>query len=519
MENGFLDFFNYYILYTKIPINRDDFKSEFKSHPEYPSIMAISDTLKLFDIESATLKVDKQSLLKLPDIFASELILDEGHSFYFVKKDNTNFIVYSHKKKITYSIEQFQKLFTGIVFLIDSSQAQKVKKPSFESFNTVGITFVFVLILLNFILHKGSVKDVFFLLFPFLGLYLSINALKDVFNISDGIIDKYCNKSPEISCESVLNSKKWKLLKILNFSDLSLVFFSFQIIIFVFSYNNDLNTFFSFQSIVILMTIPIILLSVYYQKFIEKKWCTICLLIISVLIFEILYFALIKGFSIYAIYDSSTLILISVFLILYVSWNKFKKTVLINKGLLEQNYRLNRFYRNYKWFRQELLSSDKIFEVKNSSPILCTSSESKNIKFTLILSPFCNHCKETFQIIEKLMHKYDLNVDIYLNHKKNNEQEKNIVKYLIGEYLIHGNEKLLDELRSIYVTSNYSKKNYFLSDSKINSFYDSQRNFLIKNNITRMPKIYINNFNYPDSYRREDLKYFMQDLMNDLLQP
>jgi hypothetical protein len=39
----------------------------------------------------------------------------------------------------------------------------------------------------------------------------------------------------------------------------------------------------------LLGSIPVLLLSLYYQKFIEKKWCPICLVIASIVLLEIGY--------------------------------------------------------------------------------------------------------------------------------------------------------------------------------------------------------------------------------------
>ncbi|PIV92825.1 MAG: hypothetical protein COW44_12695, partial [Flavobacteriaceae bacterium CG17_big_fil_post_rev_8_21_14_2_50_33_15] len=122
---------------------------------------------------------------------------------------------------------------------------------------------------------------------------------------------------------------------------------------------NRFAEYFFIQKLILLSSVPIILLSLYYQKFVEKKWCPICLSIVGILLFELGYTFYLQSFFDFSInFFGITLYLFTstlVFTIWYFLKNSLKK---LNR-LKEAEVKANRFKRNYSIFKRILTSNEK----------------------------------------------------------------------------------------------------------------------------------------------------------------
>ena len=69
-----------------ITIDKFEFEFQVKSHPNYPSLLAISDTLLFFNIENIATRVGFLEIDTLPNRFIALLNNDEsGSKFYFIE--------------------------------------------------------------------------------------------------------------------------------------------------------------------------------------------------------------------------------------------------------------------------------------------------------------------------------------------------------------------------------------------------------------------------------------------------
>ncbi len=64
-----------------------DFEDAFNSHPNYPSLLAITDSLTFIGIENIAAKVPFQHIEKLPNIFTIELDV-ENRKLYILENVN-----------------------------------------------------------------------------------------------------------------------------------------------------------------------------------------------------------------------------------------------------------------------------------------------------------------------------------------------------------------------------------------------------------------------------------------------
>lgn len=540
--------FNYLFRYLeeeKINVSKSEFLFQIQSHPHYPNLVSVTDTLSFFNIASAVLSIEEHKMELLPNHFIALLEIENNQpQFYFVKSKNAVYFCIQDKKEIRLCKEELMLKWRKIVILAEKSENNIIKKRNIDKRIWVLYFICIIFLLLTLTQFKISILTYFFLIFPTLGTLLSIAALKDLFGIESEFLDRLCYINNSINCSTVVKSDRWKVFEILNFSDLSLIFFVTQFFCFyIFVLTGNFSTYFIIQKTLLICAFPVILISVYYQKFIAKKWCTVCLIIIALVFFESLYLTqLTKPF-----YNFQPKLLIQygfIASITTLSWFLLKKTLKSQKKTEELNIIANRFARNYKVFKNNLLASTQIEknETKIEENIVLGNTEAL-LKIKFITSPFCNFCSDSYAVIKDIIHKYSdkVCIDVHFNFdiKNSDEKSKRVHQELVSIYLKHGQSSFIEALNQWYKhkdesiiykinSTKYNKtsasfketipkviENVKKREENLNLILQSQFNWNRKNFINFTPAIIINGFFLPKYYDKNNLIHFINDLSED----
>jgi protein-disulfide isomerase len=199
-------------------------------------------------------------------------------------------------------------------------------------------------------------------------------------------------------------------------------------------------------------------------------------------------------------------------------WLALKKVLLIQKQLKEDNFKLKRFSRNYEVFKNNLIKSKKI-DLSENNPIILGNKES-NLTISFVTSPYCGHCKEAHEVIDRIIKKYsDVKVCMYLSIDVANRgsEEVDLYRKLIHNYLQHGGEKLSEFMIEIHQTKNYQlfKDLVLTNTEEVDKVLADQYDFCKKGNIHYTPAIFINGYDYPPAYDRKELEFFITELIED----
>jgi hypothetical protein len=296
------------------------------------------------------------------------------------------------------------------------------------------------------------------------------------------------------------------------------VFFSSQLLGLLISiFSSTTQDFFSIQKILLLLAVPLLFVSLYFQKFVEKKWCPICLLIISLVFIELC--------SLYYIgcnYTLKNIILFGfLFIIIFYTWKSLKSLLTKQKELIEYQLKANRFQRNYSLFKNTLLSK-KTVDFPNI-PIILGNQDSK-IMITVITNPFCGHCAGVHKIVDRIIERNTLNLQVRLIIKTSfdylKNEEKEFFRSLLNSYFEYGEKEFSKRLNEWFANKNltnwlkkYKYKN--IEQIKINSIYKGLENWCTENNFNYTPAIFINGYEYPNVYEREQLEFFINEIIED----
>jgi len=516
-----------YLKQNDIVIDKNEFEFQMKSHPDYPSLLSISDTLDFLNIENFVARIGFDDLKNLPDNFVAVLkIRNMDQQLYNIEHVNESFFCSNEKNRFAFNSLELKDCWTGIILLAKSIKELEIKTARKKNlWPSLGFL-AFILFLFLIWNTKNPDSQEFFLLFPIAGLLLSVAALKDILGTKNELLNKFCKITATTDCTSVIASSKWNLFKTINFSDLSFVFFAAQLLgLTFFLLAGNATVYFSVFNILLWCTIPIIGVSIYYQKYVEKKWCPICLAIISIIILEMVYCSVLITHDLsVSVKDAAVILLI--FTVVILSWGTLKRILDERNELKESQIESRRITRNYSIFKNSLLASEKTnYDFITASGFLLGNKDAV-LKITVVTNPYCSHCSSAHFYIEEILkrHKDSICIDIRFNFKidlkENNSSDIYLVHQKLAQiYLQKGEDQFTKSLHEWFSTKD-KEKLAAVSDSasdnyRINEMLDQQHFLNYSNKISFTPAILINNCHFPKAYDRKDLIYFINDLLED----
>ncbi|NVJ47534.1 MAG: thioredoxin domain-containing protein [Cytophagia bacterium] len=516
-------FFHQYLKSANVNLDTDEFDFQLESHPDYPSLLSFHDALNFFNVANIATKINDKEIEGLPDRFIGEVSI-EGHGTKLtdVRKNNEGFKVFVDESNILdVSVEKFRALWTGIVLAAEGNDNVD-KRKAINS--PILLTAVASVLLLSFF----SISYAVFLLLIFTGLFFAKEAINKELKIDTDFSSKICNATSLTDCDSVIKPDGLKLFGLFKFSDISIVFFSGQLLSFsLFLILGVVPDFYLLSIPLFIIALPITLFSIYYQWRISKKWCSICLGIIVVLYsqapFSFLQYTSsgLKEFD----FQSSLLILyLAPFMFTLVAWPRLKSFLSESQNIKSERTSLFRFKRNYLVFKQQLKLGDRIDFDDLCSEITIGNKDSK-LQISLVTNPFCKFCKEIHFLLEELCNKYPdevcLNISfIFDPNSSSNNTAKDLHFKLVQIYFDEGESAFREALTYWFTYKDYSKwqRKYTLSVHQseiIHNLIEHQFKVNEANNIMFTPSLFIGEYAFPGMYEKNDIQLFMSDLLED----
>jgi uncharacterized membrane protein len=513
-----IDFFELFLINNNYIVNKEKFKNFLLSHPDYPSLNTFKDTLNELNIENIFINlsaddfgdVPVHSILQLQNInkSKSELVIlsdisQESISFYDEKL-----------QFVSLGKHLFFSLWTGIVVAIEKKE-KATNQDTLSHKNQFKLLSKFIVcsiigLILGYSLWKFNVSEVAYIIISIVGLYYSFEIYKNQHGKNSTVIDKICNNEKEESlCQKLMQSDPINIFG-LKLSDIALFYFVTTLILVLFINNTQ------FLIIILsVLSLPVIAYSLYIQIIREKKLCKACLILGSILLVQ-------SGISLFYFnyfFSLEILILGIIYLFsilpLYIFINK---TIDENNKLKNENAINLRFKRNYSIFKRELLLTQKIkFEHQK---LFFLGNKDAKVHITLISNLECKFCGETHHILKKLYSEKenDISFQIRFNFsdEKISSQFENVFKTLLNSYSL--NEKRFLEALDFW----YKERNYDAFIKKFGLHNNQNTELILKikdENLTKRlnftPVFLLNGYIFPQNYEREDVFYFIQDLLDD----
>ncbi|MDM1551671.1 vitamin K epoxide reductase family protein [Empedobacter falsenii] len=510
MRNNDFHFYKF-LKENNYPITYDTFSKNINSHPDYPSLLAYSETFNFLGVENLAAQVPKEEYDNIPDTFIALIKEDDSNKFVYVKKvSKDEVIIHFNKSKKKLSLNNFFNIWDGIVLAIDPNEKEVTNNDSkittIKKSIYIILLFLFCLFVLFSELKTWTYINIFL---SIIGFTLAVFSTREELGFEDDQIQKICNSSENSSCNEVIKSKGGKIFSIFSLSDLAIAYFSTNFILNILTPNFYLSLSSLFLSIISLFIIGY---SIYYQKFVIKRWCILCLGIVLVLLLQ----SLISILSYDKNYLYIPLISFSLFFLgLLTVWSSLKPFVLKSLQLNKTEIELLKIKRNKRIF-DSLLTSSKTIENFNNLEAMKASSNSNLIG---ILSPSCGFCKKTFSEYKELNNNnISCNIIFNVNPDNKNNTYLKICYFIINEYNLKGYNHMIMLLDDWYKSSFeidlwLKKQNYhssLLDNKKVYNQLKNMFDWCQLNNINYTPATIYHNKIYPADLEVIDLKFFIE---------
>ncbi|ASW74798.1 ABC transporter permease [Chryseobacterium piperi] len=493
-------------LINYLKLDKQEFLFQFNSHPNYPSALAFSDTLNFLGVKNDAYELDKEYWDELPEEFIA--IVD--NSFSLVKKAGAHYSVYSDKSK-TLNKEELHKSATDFVLLFEKTQNSEQKISNYKPFiyAILGVICLYTII-------NHSWYEIIFNILSLAGVYISLEIFNQKFGNTSAVIGSICGDTSAHqainSCNKIINEDKTSILG-LKFSDFSLIYFIGIAVLGLFLP----ATAYIIKGFTIVSLIAIGY-SLYIQAFVEKTFCRVCLLIISILTAQLI----LSLFFFENLYFNSSILLLSILLwgIVFFVVSYLNNTLKEQETLQKSNAKNLRFKRNYELFKRELLDHERITFSDNQTFSL--GNKEARIRISVVSNPYCGFCKGAHEILEDLLKKYpnDISAQIRFNYfsEKSNEKSTGLLSDFMNIYKNKHESEFLKTVETWFKNRDETQitqiagSNGQLEDlSALESM--SKENAAAGLNFT--PIFIINGFQFPDKYDREDIHYFIDELIED----
>ncbi|WP_294288426.1 thioredoxin domain-containing protein [uncultured Chryseobacterium sp.] len=493
-------------LINYLKLDKQEFLFQFNSHPNYPSALAFSDTLNFMGVRNDAYELDKEYWDELPEEFIA--IVD--NSFSLVKKNGSQYSIYSDKAK-TLNKDELHKKSTDFVLLFEKDKAEHKTAISYKPL----IYTVFAVILIYSFISLAW-HDAVFTILSLAGVYISLEIFNQKFGNTSTVIGSICGDTTGNqnlnSCNKIINQDKTSILG-LKFSDFSLIYFIGITVLGLFlPFTSFIIKGFTFASVIAIGY------SLYIQGFVEKTFCRVCLLIISILIAQLLLGVL---FFENVAFEIQTVLLSVILWIAVFSVVLYLNNTLQDKETLQKSNAKNlRFKRNYDLFKRELLENEKITFSDNET--FFVGNRDAKLHLSIVSNPYCGFCKDAHKIVENLLEKYpnDISVQMRFNYTpdKQNEKFNNLMSDFMYTYKNRPALEFMHLIEYWYENKDENKIRQKVGIASSNEDLSpligmSEDNRNAGLNFT--PIILINGYQFPDKYDREDIYYFIDELTED----
>ncbi|HMK17153.1 MAG TPA: vitamin K epoxide reductase family protein [Chitinophagaceae bacterium] len=501
----------------KIPVSKTYIKQKLLSHPDYPSLLSITDTLTDLRIENTAVQIEKDQLHEVDIPFLAHLNGNGG-----------DFVIIRNRDNPDHQVPGFYKRWGGVIIAAEKplnwinqenndllNKESKTAKVFILSLCIFG-SFVFFSAIASFDWMKIGLE-----LIAIAGIFVSWMVVSKDLGLENKIADQVCGKNAD--CNSVIHSTVGKLPFKIGWSDAGMIYFPFLLLtLLVASFTDSLVGIYPLLVLLAAMAMPITIVSIYYQRKVIKKWCRLCL--ITDILLWLQFFVLLPQTSNQLHYGFSKTIFIDtvlpIFLLFVIAttWLWLKALIKQNKKSEEENFASERFRRSQDIFYALLERQKKITVNPDGLGIIIGNPEATNT-ITKICNPYCGPCANAHPLIERLLEeKENLKVQILFTSP---DDDKNIMtkptKHLMALYEKNESQLIEKALDDWYGAD---KKDYDVFAGKyiLNGELERQsdklkamRTWCIEMKIEFTPTFFINGYQLPKQYTIADVKYFLEE--------
>lgn len=505
-----------WLLKMKIRVSSVLLRNKLQSHPDYPSLLSITDILDELGIDNAALQVDKERLQEVP--------------LPFLAHYRNEFLIISDIQTQIRENPEFEKNWNGTALLAEKPEnwehaenIEYLKKERIFKQTSTGFLILISGLVTIYLANNFSWLGAGLMLTSLAGIGVAVLIVQHELGIANNFTEQLCRAGKNTDCDAVLHSKGSSLVKWLNWADAGIIYFISSSLLVIIAVNTGGPSGFAIPAVLAAAAIPFTLFSLYYQWHIVKKWCTLCLLTVGLLWLQFalsvpVALDLLKGDSVNVFSVNNIVLFIAIAAALSAVWLLLLKPVLKNnKELLSKNFSLLRFKNNPEVF-EAFLKQQRQVDTTPFENDLQLGNPLSPAQIVVACNPYCGPCATAHKILHELVETTDIGLTIRLNVKADNIEDKITVA---GAYIMQVVNKRDTGFKRKVLQNWYEVMNL----EKFKDKYPLQKEVNVKQQVTDneqwnkkaevigTPTIFINGYQLPGQYRAGDLKNLLQRMI------
>lgn len=496
-----------YLKHVGIRFSRKYFSETVNDNPFPNSFEGIRRILLEFNIRSQGIVFSREEVVNIEDPFITTLpSLFDGFVLVTETSDQNITIQteYGESKRVLSS--DFLSTWDGTMLFPEVNEISgepeyfRNKIRSIAECLKLPLTIIVVSLLIGsaFVRLTSVLFSIILVVVYCAGTVTSCLLLMEGMNVYSPLVRKICHSDKKVSCSKVLESRHSKLFGLIGWSEIGFVYFAGSFLFFL-VYPQCVNLLF----LTSVIALPYTLWSVWYQWFIVKKWCPLCLTVQALLWGQFFVFIIgstrlqISGIIAQHICAYVLCMAIPAIALWWnISWiSKAKERSYYKRALLKLKSEDSVF--------RILLAESEVCDVPVSARHIILGNKEAENTITVISNPYCHYCASFHsRLVKFLSIEDDYKAELVFVG-----ESVDVIKKLISAYLIYDQSKA----ESIYAEwfKNYEKvfERYSFTpdvDATDVIFQLSVEWYNSKKPIGT-PTVFINNRLLPDAYVLEDL--------------
>jgi len=505
----------------KFPVNPKKVDAEIEKHPDFPSLLSISDVLTWFKVSNAAYQVDFENLSSVPTPFIAHT--KRTKEFFVVKKISDDKITYATEKNdsITIPLENFKKNYSGFLLTIDLNKSNIPKLNLLDWLASIKTQVASAILVISFIAIFLSISNYsenpswhfgLFAFFKTAGLLTSVLLLIQSISSNNPLVQALCGGVGKTDCNAILSSDAAVVFKGLSWSEVGFFYFAGTWLVLIFKGGSTpvIQT----LAILNILALPYTIYSIIYQAKIAKQWCTFCLIIQAVLWLE---FSQAITFLLQPFQTTSTsIITVGLYIIAMIAlWIVIKPLLLKIQELDTLKHQLRNFKFNTSIFESNLSEQPKYSQPDNEWSITLGHPNASNV-LTIVSNPYCQPCSKMHGELDEILNRLN-NIKVKIIFNADNHDKD--IKTPVARHLMALNEQQDGDIVKRALNDWYFQKdkNYqawakkYPVELNTDKFYklSKQREWCAMAEIKSTPTIFVNGFQLPNTYRLNDIKYLL----------
>ena len=528
-----------------VKISKETLTKEIEEHPNYPSLLSISDVLNDYGIRNIGIKIDQNKFAQIDEPFITQLrgIKSSLNSFTVVKQISEDTVLLFDPEAYkwnTIPIADFLKRYSGIILLTEPEEGagEKNYKQNLKKENRNRLTryltalslpmLVIIAGLVSYLQNGSNALLPFaFSIITLIGSGIGALLLWYEVDQHNPTLKQICSVGKKVNCSAILQAKVAKIAGI-SWSAIGSSYFLGLLLLLLFEgFMNSKALFIT--AWINATSVPYIFFSIYYQWRVAKQWCLLCLSVQGLLLLQ-LSIAFIGGW--HTLIPATTIKpefivqAIAVFTIPFLTIIILLPVLQKAKESRQSNIELQRLKHNPQVFEALLQKQKMMIESADGLGITLGNPDAP-YKLIKVCNPYCGPCARAHKPMEDLLHN-NANVQIkVLFTATNNEADIKMppVKHLLA-IAEHNEESVVRQaLDDWYLAENKDYQQFAVKYpmngelKQQGSKIEAMQNWCDKVRIDYTPTFFISLpstekegeskfYQLPSMYSVSDLKYF-----------